>query len=95
MYESEDRLEKCEVRKMRNKTMRERDRKELADLAEQIQPQPNEEIARRAIQIAQRWLNKAERQTKQIRQLEERNEHMCETCDLFTAWMKAREDGDW
>ena len=50
-----------------------KDRQELAELLSAVEPAKNEDIARRAIEIACYWLNKADNQAKHIIDLEERN----------------------
>lgn len=52
---------------------RQRDRQELSDLYRQVEHARNEEIALRAIAIAEYWLRKAEHQATQIQNLEKRN----------------------
>ena len=53
---------------------RKKDRKELAELYKQVEHARNEEIALRAISIAEKWLAKAGKQAMQIQNLERRNE---------------------
>lgn len=52
---------------------RRKDRQELEELMKAIEPAKNEDIARRAISIADYWLIKAENQAKHIQDLEARN----------------------
>lgn len=52
---------------------RRKDRQELYGLLHAIEPAKNEDIARRAISIADYWLIKAENQAKHIQDLEARN----------------------
>ena len=52
---------------------RRKDRQELHDMLRLIEPAKNEDIARRAIGIADYWLIKAENQAKHIQDLEARN----------------------
>ena len=52
---------------------RRKDRAELEELLKAVEPARNEAIARRAIEIACYWLNKADNQAKHIIDLEERN----------------------
>lgn len=51
---------------------RRKDREELQELLKAIEPARNENIARRAIDIAWYWLNKADNQAKHIIDLEAR-----------------------
>ena len=50
-----------------------KDRKELDELFKAIEPAKNENIARRAIALAEYYIVKAENQAKHIRDLEARN----------------------
>ena len=50
-----------------------KDRQELAELLSAVEPAQNEDIARRAIEIACYWLNKADNQAKHLLDLEARN----------------------
>ena len=52
---------------------RRKDREELHDMLRLIEPAKNEDIARRAISIADYYLIKAENQAKHIQDLEARN----------------------
>ena len=52
---------------------RRKDRQELHDMLRLIEPAKNEDIARRAIGIADYWLLKSENQAKHIQDLEARN----------------------
>ena len=54
---------------MSKKEVRERDRQELEELWDAVTPAKNEEIARRAISMALKYLNKADNQAKQIQDL--------------------------
>ena len=51
---------------------RRKDREELHELLRAIEPAKNEDIARRAIELADYYLIKADNQAKQIRNLEAR-----------------------
>lgn len=53
---------------------RKKDRKELDELFKAIEPAKNEDIARRAIALAEYYIVKAENQAKHIRDLEARND---------------------
>lgn len=63
---------------------RKRDRAELDELYRKVEHARNEEIALRAISIAEYWLNKAEKQAMQIRHLEERNKRV----DMRGEWIE-------
>ena len=56
---------------MSAKEERDFDRRRLYELIKEIEPAKNEHIAREAIEIASKWLLKAERQAEQIRNLED------------------------
>ena len=58
---------------MGEKKKRQNDAAELDALYRQIEHAKNEDIAIKAIEIARYWLNKADRQTVQIQNLERRN----------------------
>lgn len=75
--------------------LRKQHRAELDEMCLAIQPNKNCEIASRAIEIALFWISKAENQAVQIRNLEERNEHKCEDCNLYKQWMRNDDDYDW
>lgn len=55
---------------MSSKSAREKDYEELEKLMHQIEPAKNEEIARQAVNIAHRWLMKADNQAKQLNALQ-------------------------
>ena len=59
-----------------------KDRQELHDMLRLIEPAKNEDIARRAIGIADYWLIKAENQAKHINDLEARYNKTtpCDVC---------------
>ena len=61
---------------------RRKDRKELYELLHAIEPAKNEDIARRAISIADYYLIKAENQAKHIQDLEARYNKStpCDVC---------------
>lgn len=61
---------------------RRKDRHELEELMKAIEPAKNEGIARRAIEIACYWLNKAENQAKHINDIEARYDKTtpCDVC---------------
>lgn len=61
---------------MSQKEAREFDRKRIAELILAIEPAKNEHIAREAVDIASKWLIKAENQAAQIENLEKRAQRM-------------------
>ena len=61
---------------MSQKEARDFDRKRIAELILAIEPAKNEHIAREAVDIANKWLIKAENQAAQIENLEKRAQRM-------------------
>lgn len=72
---------------------RRKDRQELHELLREIEPAKNEDIARRAISIADYWLIKAENQAKHIKDLEARNSKQPTIEPKRGRWIRRPYDG--
>ena len=65
---------------MSEKQKRDKDRERINELLGMIEPARNEHIAREALEIAAKWLGKAERQAKTLVELQRVRPVRCKDC---------------
>lgn len=65
---------------MSEKQKRDKDRERINELLGMIEPARNEHIAREALEIATKWLGKAERQAKTLVELQKVRPVRCKDC---------------
>ena len=73
---------------------REQARQEITELWQAIEPSKNEEIARRALELADHYLVKAENQAKHIQCLEQRNQRTRGKWEVTPIYIKCSECGE-
>lgn len=76
---------------MSSKQERSKDRDELTALLKAIEPNRNEEIARRAVGIAAKWLTKAENQALMLTEYQRKMEGVPDAAQRWTRWNDARQ----